>query len=229
MNQDYCKANFSMKRYRHTFKYNNTDVLKLTIIYPIILIPNNQLSQSVINHQINRQISEYYMYVSNKLYELAVETYKDSLANDFPFRQFEAYMEYTITYNQNGFLSLYIDKYEYTGGAHGSTIRSSDTWELCTGAYVPLYCYFKPGTNYRELLIKEIISQADENMNTDIPPYFDNYKDLIMENFNPSSYYLTPEGMAIYYQQYEIAPYATGIVVFIIPYSKIGWYPKCLC
>lgn len=226
---DNCKANISMRRYKHTFKYDNIDVFTLTIIYPIIHMPNNQLSQAIINHQINRQISDYYMYASSKLYELAVETYKDSLANNFPFHSFEAYMEYTITYNENGYLSLYVDKYEYTGGAHGNTIRSSDTWELCTGTHIPLYCYFKPETNYKELLIKEIIRQADENMNSDAPPYFEDYRKLIVEYFNPSSYYLTPEGLAIYYQQYEIAPYATGIVVFTIPYSIIGWYPECLC
>lgn len=229
MDFDKCYANISMKRYRHTFRYENTDVLTLTIIYPVVNIPDNKIPEAIINQQISMQICDYYMYASNKLYDLAVETYKDSLANDFPFHGFEAYMEYTITYNENGYLSLYVDKYEYTGGAHGNTIRSSDTWELCTGTRIPLYCYFKPETNYKELLIKEIIRQADENMNSDVPPYFDDYRKLIVENFNPNSYYLTHEGMAIYYQQYEIAPYATGIVVFTIPYSIIGWYPECLC
>jgi len=190
---------------------------------------NNQISEAIINNQINMQISDYYMYVSIKLYDLAVETYKDSLANNFPFHPYEAYMEYKITYNQDGFLSLYIDKYEYTGGAHGNTVRSSDTWELCNGAHIPLYCYFKPEANYKELLIEEIIRQADENMDTDTPPYFEDYRKLIVENFNPLSYYLTPEGLSIYYQQYEIAPYATGIVVFTIPYSIVEWHPECLC
>lgn len=37
-------------------------------------------------------------------------------------------MEYTITYNDNCFLSYYNDKYEYTGGAHGMTVRSLNTF-----------------------------------------------------------------------------------------------------
>ncbi|MBQ1800320.1 MAG: DUF3298 domain-containing protein, partial [Prevotella sp.] len=36
--------------------------------------------------------------------------------------------------------------------------------------------------------------------------------------------YLTYQGVAFAYQQYEIAPYAAGIISFIIPYEKIMPY-----
>lgn len=36
--------------------------------------------------------------------------------------------------------------------------------------------------------------------------------------------YLTHQGVAFAYQQYEIAPYAAGIISFIIPYEKIMPY-----
>lgn len=58
--------------------------------------------------------------------------------------------------------------------------------------------------------------------------YFDDYRKLIAQYFNEEQYYLTPQGVAIYYQQYEIAPYSTGIVVFTVPYDVLGWKPSCM-
>lgn len=227
MNEDYCyKANISMKKIERTFDYDGIEVLKLTVKYPVISMKYNPKSECIINNQIAMNVSEYIRY-ADYLYQQSVSNYKYAQINDFPFNPYEAYMEYTVTYNENCFLSVYVDKYEFTGGAHGNTVRSSDTWELCSGMKLPLYCFFKPETNYRHLLTEEIIKQAEYNLNQNPNIYFDDYKSLILKNFNQNSFYLTPQGMVIYYQQYDIAPYSTGIVEFLIPYATIGWYPQC--
>jgi len=227
MNKDYCyKVNISMKKIEHAFDYNNIEVLKLTVKYPVISMKYNPKTEWLINNQIVMDVSEYIRY-ADYLYQQAVNNYKDSHTNDFPFNPYEAYMEYTVTNDENCFLSSYVDKYEFTGGAHGNTVRSSDTWELCSGMQLPLYSFFKPGTNYRHLLIEEITKQAEYNLKQNPNIYFDDYKSLILKNFNQNSFYITPQGMVIYYQQYDIAPYSTGIVEFLIPYATIGWYPQC--
>lgn len=227
MNYLNCSATVNMRQIKKSFEYNNKEMLTLSIRYPWISIPGNHNAQNRINNQISTQVNKYYKYASDKLYSQAVDGYKDSIKNNFPFHPYEAYMEYVPTYNENCFLSLYYDRYEFTGGAHGNTIRSSDTWELCRGTNIPLYCFFSPGVDYKSFLINEITRQAETDMKLEPNIYFENYKSLISENFNPESYFMTPDGISIYYQQYEIAPYSTGIVVFNIPYSKIGWYPSC--
>lgn len=222
-----CIADINMREFNRTLKYRNIDVLTLNIKYPMVNIHNNTISERKINNQIKMQIDEYIRYVTDTLYKQAVNTYMDSLKNDFPFHGYEAYMEYTITYNDNCFLSLYTDKYEFTGGAHGNTVRTSNTWELCTGENIYLYYFFKPYTNYRFMLLQEIIEQAERNLTENPGIYFEDYKNLIIKNFNPDSFYMSPSGITIYYQQYDIAPYSTGIVEFTIPYDRIGWYPSC--
>ena len=227
MKKPRCTAIIDMREFKQSFEYNDNVILTLLIRYPSINIPHNKSAENNINNMINMQIKEYYNYVSTTLYNNAVEYYHDSQTNNFPFHVNEAIMEYNVTYNENCFLSLYKDKYQYTGGAHGNTIRSSDTWETCQGTYIPMYCYFYRGTNYMNLLINEITKQAEQNLNQNPGIYFEDYKNLIVQNFNPDSYFLTPNGMTIYYQQYDIAPYSTGIVEFTIPYEIIGWYPSC--
>lgn len=224
MNNHCYNADIGMHGYKKTFSYNNKEMLKLTIVYPQISL-NNPQAEYRINAQIIMEVNDYKRYAKH-LFKQAIKGYYDSQKNNYPFLGYEAYMEYSITYNENCFFSVYFDKYEFTGGAHGSTVRASNTWELCRGTRLQLNSFFRPGTDYRRLLIDEAIRQAEEIQRRQ-NIYFDDYKSLIIKNFNEDSFYLSPKGITIYYQQYDIAPYSTGIVEFTIPYSIIGWRPNC--
>ena len=224
MNNNCYSAGISMNEYNKTFSYNNTEMLKLTIKYPQISL-NNKQAENRINAQINMEVSDYKRY-AKYLFKQAIKRYTESQTNGYPFFGYEAYMEYFITYNESCFLSLYYDRYEFTGGAHGSTIRASNTWELCCGTRLPLNSFFRPAVDYKYLLIYEMIRQAEEIQRRQ-NIYFDDYKSLIIKNFDEDSFYLSSSGITIYYQQYDIAPYSTGIVEFTISYSIIGWRPNC--
>ena len=216
-------ADVRMIEIKKEFLFQKTVVLTLSVTYPEIWLPSNHKAQSRINRNIRREVADYLHYAENVLYKEAVQEYQSALKNGFPFRRFDAVMQYEIPYNYNCYLSTYHDQYQYTGGAHGNTLRFSDTWNLKTGVRLPLSGYFKPGTNYRKLFIDQILLQADENHSD----YFEDYRALIVRYFNPNNYFLSPEGFNIYYQQYEIAPYSTGIVVFTIPFEAVGWHPSC--
>lgn len=102
-------------------------------------------------------------------------------------------------------------------GAHGNTIRSSQNWNLRTGRQLPLSYFYPNNPNYVLDILRSIIAQIKENPEN----YFDNYCELVLETFNLESFYVTPESIAIYFQQYDIAPYSTGIPVFNIKRSAI--------
>lgn len=219
---NFC-ASIVMCNMKRTFTYNNTSVLTLSILYPKVTLCYCPYAQDSINFQIQAQVCDFLHYVTSDLYQQAVATYHESQENDFPFRCYEAVLQYEITYNQRCHLSLYRDQYVYTGGAHGGTVRMSDTWDLMGGCNIPLSTFFPADQEYRTLLIDQIIKQADQKMQQNSGIYFEDYQARIVKYFNEEHYYLTPSGVAIYYQQYEIAPYATGIVIFTIPYIE----PSC--
>jgi len=221
-------VNITMHKTERRFLFQNKTVLSLSIVYPQANLLHNPVAQIRINRRIQAQVNDFYRYVSQNLYEQAVENYKNAMENGFPFHPFEAVLQYEITYNQHCRLSLYHDQYEFTGGAHGNTTRFSDTWDVKNGQVVPLSSFFLPEQDYRAFLIQQIIQQADQEMQQNPGIYFEDYPALITEHFNPDNYYLTPSGVAIYYQQYDIAPYSTGIVVFTIPYETLQWWPYCM-
>lgn len=220
-------ANITNKRIRRNFSYQNIIMFNMSIKYPEISMADNTRVAQRINRDIQSQINAFLAYAATDFYNQAVREYRKAIENNYPFRTFEAVLNYTVTYNRNCHFSLYRDQYEYTGGAHGSTIRYSDTWNLQTGRTVPLRSFFRQDINYVDFLTKYMIRQAKEQIEQGNNKYFDNYQELIIKNFKPKNFYLTQTGIAIYYQQYEIAPYATGIVDFIIPYSKVHNSPSC--
>jgi hypothetical protein len=159
---------------------------------------------------------------------MAVEQYRDFKINNFPFHAYEALAIFETPYNQNCAVSTYFNRYEFTGGAHGSTIRYSDTWNTQSGRREPLSRFFAKPAGYRAYIISEVLQQIENQIAGGEDIYFENYKELVVKTFNPASFYLKPEGVVIYFQQYDIAPYASGIHEFLIPFKEgVVLEPKC--
>lgn len=188
--------------------YDGNLVLKYHIEYPSI---NSSMS---FNNYNKRLAIELQNQTEGELYEQAVQTYKYNKENGYPIMVYEVYRTYEVTLNTQNVVSLYIDEYTFAGGAHGNTIRTSQTWNLYQNCMIPLESCFPNNPYFMVDILKEInIQIANEK---DI--YFEDACGLVLETFNPSSFYLVPEGIVIYFQQYDIAPYSSGIRTFLIKY-----------
>ena len=196
--------------------YQNIPVLHYKIEYPQFRHSLYQNEVNIINQWYRDNAEELQRSYETQLYQQAIELYENSKENQFPFHMYDAVSVYEVTYNENDLLSLYFDNYIYSGGAHGGTVRRSDTWNIKNGCRISLYQF----TNDFETLQEEILNNIREQIALQTEKgegmFFDDYPQLIVKNFNPESFYLTPEGLVIYYQQYDIAPYASGIPEFTI-------------
>ena len=210
-----------------SLSFKGVTMIRVSTEYFDVELTNNRMAELRINSSIRMEVGSFLNHSSNTLYRQAIRDYRYSQINGFPFHPYEAVLNYTVTYNESCHLSYYHDRYEYTGGAHGITARGSETWDLNTGWRVPLSSFFKQGTDYQRYVTERIIEQAEKNMAENPGIYFEDYKKLIVQNFNPNSFYITPQGVVVYYQQYDIAPYASGIVEFLLPYDENVKKPNC--
>lgn len=207
--------------------YNKEPIMKVSIKYPTFESQEFKLFTNFLNHHYFSKFVVNSAVHIQELYKMAQNDYDYAVKNNFPVREYEYYLEYFITYNENCTISLYYDIYTYTAGAHGSTLRKSDTWILEKHQLMNVYDYIKDSNHYKVFLIDEIIKEIEKTANTDNFYYFDNYKELVEETFQKDNFYLIKEGIVIYFQQYDIAPYSTGIPTFLIPFSSDNITPSC--
>ena len=198
--------------------HKDVPILTYTIHYPVFATTCCQDAAGSINRFYELQARKAELYCRTVIYQEALEQAKYAKKNQFPFHNYEFLYVYRITYNRRCITSLYTDQYSYLGGAHGNTVRESRTWDFSTGKQLNLSDFFPDNPRFTESIFKAVEQQiaAEEKNRPDT--FFDNYATLLRDSFNINSFYLSPGGIVIYYQQYDIAPYVRGIPEFFLPF-----------
>lgn len=197
-------------------QYNNTVILKYRIAYPEITASKFRYGSFLFNQSNRNKALQLERYCRTELFKQAKEVYAYNQANGYPVMVFEVVVNYTVTYNQNEKLSLYSDQYTFTGGAHGNTIRTAQNWNLQTGNLIPLQQFYPNDPYYAIRILQQINKEIREEMENGKDTYFEDYCQLVLETFRLENYYLVPEGIEVFFQQYDIAPYSSGIPTFLI-------------
>ncbi len=212
--------------------YDKTIVLKYRIEYPQFFLYKYQSVLNKINLYYKGKAYEVQRDCIHKLFYEAIDLYNYSVPRGYPIRQFEILTTYSIEFNQNCLLSLYYDRYDYMGGAHGNTVRASDTWNIQSGDRILLCDLFSDDVDYLASILSIIYNKINLQMKYNGNyMYFDNVKKNVALNLENDNFYIidSPKGIKIYYQLYEIAPYSMGIPEFYIPYNpNIMIKPECV-
>ncbi len=208
--------NIIIKTLESELMYKDTLVLKYKIEYPEIVYGIYDYGRLIFNLYNRRIAYNLERKCRNELYKEAVELYKYNKENNYPIMVYEIVLNYNITYNTHKIVSLYSDEYMFTGGAHGNTVRKAQNWNLLIAK---MFCldYLYPNNPYYIIdILKEINKQIREQIVNGSDKYFDNYCELVLENFRLNNFYMYPKFIEIFFQQYDIAPYSSGIPTFKI-------------
>lgn len=186
--------------------------LNVNIKVPVISGMDNQIIQSSLNNRLQEKALSF----QKELISVWEEYAKLAEIGNAPLRPFELASDYQIGLNSENLLSLYIDYYQYTGGAHGITVRIPYNFDLNSGKQLALKDLFSSRFDYAQVLNREI--------NQQIKAHPENYYDNLgfVEIREDQEYYLQDGNLIIYYGQYEIAPYAAGIPQFKIPLQSLA-------
>lgn len=100
--------------------------------------------------------------------------------------------------------------------AHGMPLKKYAHINLKTGRFYQLGDLFKPGSPYVKVISDLIEDQIKSN---------DQYSYLFPDEYHGIQanqlFYLSEAGVNIYFQPYEIAPYAAGFPTFTIPFHEL--------
>ena len=203
--------------------YRNIPVFTYHITYPSFSTTCVLAAAQAANTYYMQLAKTTEQYCRTVLYPQAVESARYIPANYPPFNRYTLDMTYHITYNSGCITSLYMDTYTYMGGAHKELKRTSDTWDFSSGRQLHLDDISPLTPAALTGLQTAIEQQIAERLKESPGAYFEDYPYLLRNYFNQSQFFLRPGQIVIYYQQYEIAPYATGVPEFSFPrpYNQI--------
>lgn len=114
----------------------------------------------------------------------------------------------------NGILSYSLTKYSYTGGAHGGTALLGLNFRKETGEAVTEDDIFAFG--YEERLSAALRAHLKSSLDKD------SYDMLFTTDITPNgNFILSKAGITYIYGQYEIGPYAIGIIKVTVPWGEL--------
>ena len=204
--------------------FGKTVMIDIDIAYPQVTVPQNVKSSAEISGFYRDSAIKYYACATHGLYEDAVKEYRNSLKGRVPFRTYSARAVFEVPFSDGRFLSIYTDTFEYAGSAHGNTVRRAETWNIAGGKRVGLFELF-PDPSCGPRVIREIFSRIESQIAKGNNTYFEDYRKNVFRCFDESRFYLTPEGVAVYFPLSTIAPDSSGIVPFVIPFPLCGDSP----
>lgn len=149
---------------------------------------------------------------SNELKEL----YSDESA------KWEATINGEVTYEDENILTIKLDSYLFTGGAHGYQSIQFLNFDKNRGLALENWQLFKEYDEFNEYVETEFRLQEKipEDKNINVTGFmFENDSFYLPENIG-----FTDKGLHLLYNQYEIASYADGQIELILPYKGIKKY-----
>lgn len=141
------------------------------------------------------------------------------LADDVKFT-----LEFSFdTYEYNEYITYVIRLFADTGGAHPNTYITTVTYNTKTNELVTIETLNKDypelikklsELSYNKLKENEIIKQinSEDMLKDGTKPTLENFRNFAF----------TKEGMRIFFEKYQVAPYVAGEFEILIPYEELG-------
>ena len=132
----------------------------------------------------------------------------------------------------NQVFSFKIYDYIYLGGAHGGTNVTGYTFDSKTGEQLTIDSFGDKASiaNTADIFILNSIAESSDQaraglFDDDALSYVTAIDDYFTKTELPA-YYLSNRGIVFVFQQYDIAPYASGIIEFVVPYTQFEDFNK---
>ena len=182
-------------------------------------------------------------YALKKYHKQLADGWKEIRAEGYDGTPFEFSLRAFILEETGSYITYMTNCEGYQGGAHGFATSTAQTFRKSDGKRIGYRADYNQRTEKFEIKDQTLFADAKSPklyalIKEGVRNYFLEYdegakddqqlKDMLIgvEDVNkiplPSSApYFTKGGLCFCYQQYEIAPYAAGMINFTIPYNKI--------
>lgn len=147
----------------------------------------------------------------------------DTKDRGYPVK-YDIQREITLDTTFNKILVVKSNLYEYTGGAHGMPSFNFKNYIVETGKEISLYDVIQQKEteaflDSAEVVLRESMMIPEGEPLNDFGYYLENGELVLPENF-----IIKQNGISLFYNVYEIAPYAQGFTEIDLPFKKVNKY-----
>ncbi len=127
---------------------------------------------------------------------------------------------FSVVFSRKELLVLTESGYNYPfGAAHGMPVMNHVHIDVRTGEFYELEDLFLDNSDYTGILTEIVRNQITEMSNSeDMLYWLDSYDGISADQ----QFYITDKGLNLYFQPYEIAPYAAGFPTFMVTFEEIS-------
>ncbi|MBO0330724.1 DUF3298 and DUF4163 domain-containing protein [[Muricauda] lutisoli] len=195
----------------------------------------NALEDSPVSEAINRSLNEEIISIlsftedknidsAEKALQSFTESYKE-VKTKFPDEvPWETTIDAEVIYEDHNIITIMLNSYSFTGGAHGYASTSYLNFDKKQGEELENWELFGDMDGFEDFAetkfrIQEKIPQ-DANINA-TGFMFEGDSFHLSNNIG-----YTTDGLKLIYNQYEVASYADGPIELVLPYNEINLYLK---
>ncbi len=213
-----AETRFNLGGLRMVLKEQNEEnkKQKLTIdtAYPQLVGENSANADAfnkAVSDFVGKEVSEFKKDIKANLAENSADA-------DRPGNSLE--ISYHTTFADKNLISLLVWTYQFTGGAHGNSFSTTFNYDLQSGRMLKLADLFQPNSNSLKVISNYCFTTLQKELGEGIDgkwlgdgagPKADNYK----------SWNVTPDGLQITFDAYQVAAYALGPQEVIVPYTAL--------
>lgn len=184
----------------------------INIDYPQV----SGLNNPVIEKKVNAFLKEEF--------EQSIQWYNDIISDTLDYKERPDSFSYSfetgfeVMYNSKNFLSIKLDHFQYTGGAHGNYYSTGYNISMLTGKLLKLTDIIKSDSF-------DILSYECEQAILDTFQVSSLLEAGLFENevviLPDQDFYIVPGALVLQFDPYEIAPFSMGEINVAIPFERI--------
>lgn len=209
---------FLEKTFEDTYEKDGIEYIYSFISYPFL---EGGSSEATI--KINEAIKAFALErVTIKSYDKAKaeEAYVRSQNDAMGFIQFEYVTATESVYVKNGYASVVFRYVKTVGLNDPSEFITTMCFDLISGEEVDISVFMNVDTAYATAFITDVFTQ---HIKINPNAYYNDALDTLPDVIDLKSFYLTADGLILYFNPNVITPNVNGVQKFTVPYDKIGY------
>ncbi len=204
------------------YQEDGITLAELTATFPQIVNLPDTIVMDLINHSIQDYIRLEGGY--DGVMETALGDYKEGVEwVDFTTNHYSLDVQVEPELQSDKLFSVCYEFAAYMGGAHPDHWTRVEMYDIATGELVLLESMITDMDAFHEKVAELLLKQIEETGMAEHESFFEGYEETVRA-WHSDQAVATQDGLTVFFDYYELAPYVSGSQFITLPYEDLDPY-----